>query len=158
MNEQDRLYDAKTRWQETRIKQFSYVNYLVLTLALATLGFAVSLVAENDSFRTKQCAWFFGFHLFSLFSFLASIFSGIYCACLRLRDFRNTSKITRLKYSSGGRITLQVRELRSKTKGLGERSWCVLRWQICTFNAGLVSLILAILLWRLGFLLSTLSD
>ncbi len=148
MNKHEENYDAKRRWQETRIKQFSYVNYLVLTLALAILGFAVSLVAEIESFRDTQCILILRFHRLSLISFSASIVLGILCSYARLIDFRKTSKIAKLRYNSGGRTTSKIQELRSATKKLGKYSWCFLGWQIHAFIVGFVFLMIAILLWR----------
>ena len=153
MNEQDRLYDAKVRWQETRVNQFSYVNYLILTLSLATLGFAVSLVTENYLFRTAMSTLFFWLHLFSVFCVLVSIGSGIFCAYTRLKDFRKTAKITRLKYERGNlTATPKIKKLRCKTKKLGKRSWCFLQCQIWLFGIGLVALISAITVWRFDML------
>ena len=156
MNEQDRLYDAKVRWQETRVNQFSYVNYLILTLSLATLGFAVSLVTENYLFRTAVSTLCFWLHLFSvfcvlvpIFCFFISILLGVCCAYTRLKDFRKTAKIADLKYKRGNlTATPEIKTLQRETNEHGECSWKLLQCQIRFFVIGIVVLMIVIVIHR----------
>ena len=155
MNDDEKLYDRKVRWQETRIKQFSHANYIILTLSLAIFGFAVSLITKDDFLVKTQSMWFFGTHLLSLICFAVSIYLGVCCAYNRLKDFRKTAKIALLKYRQRNSTeTPEIKELRCETNKLGEYSWCFLKWQIRTFAVGFLFLILALVPWLLSNLCS----
>ncbi len=136
MNRQEKLYDKRVRWQETRIKQFSYVNYLVLTLALAASGFVLTMMPNNSNYVVS----FLCTYQLPFICFVLSILLGIWCANNRLRDFRATARITKLKYKgkdedeNGNKID----DLRALTKKLGQRSWIILWWQIGLFVAGIL--------------------
>ena len=137
-------HDARVRWQETSMKQFTYVNYLVLTLSLAALGFTISLLFEDN---VSKVIPFVYNHRASLLIFALSIVVGIICSIARLYDFRWTAKIARLKNKNGSRDDIEA--LRCRTKLLGERSWRFLWLQISLFLFGLFFLMLAIVsLWR----------
>ena len=71
------------RWQTITIAQLGYTTNVVLGLAVASLGFAFSLLRSNDF--TPQC-WSKCFFTLSLFALLVPVGSGIYCALNRLCD------------------------------------------------------------------------
>ena len=151
MNDDEKLYDRKVRWQETRIKQFSHANYLILTFSLAILGFAVSLATTNNFSTITLGMWFVVPYAISLICFVISICLGVYCTYTRLKDFQKTAKITRLQYSQGNFTeTPEIKKLRCETHKLGECSWCLLRCQICTFASGFIFLIFALVPWWLS--------
>ncbi|SRR6266480_7405095 len=105
------------RWQSIRIAQFSYSVNLILGLAVAALGFQVTLLM-NDHFHPvgwQKCA--FGLSILTL---LSSIGLGIWCTINRLRDFRATSKAARLREDKAPHHEIQRhRDLYDK---LGDRS------------------------------------
>ena len=147
MNEQDKLYDAKVRWEETRVKQLSYVSYLILTLSVAALGFALSFWHLNDSdpfeFTSSSYSSFsFLTYCLSLFLFVYSIWLGIRCAINRLRDFRETAQREKLKYEGGHQC--EVNELQDLTDRLGAKTWRMLRRQIRCFSGGVLFFVVVI--------------
>ncbi len=138
-NTKKRHRDAFVRWQETSMKQMSYVNYLILTLSLAIIGFAVSLMFE-DEFDVEDIS----LHLYksALILLSVSIVVGIICAIFRLKDFRTTEKITRQKQKGAGHNDLK--ELRACAECLGKGSWFFLWWQVRFFLSGFILLMFAI--------------
>ena len=144
MNKDEKRYDKRVRWQETRIRQMSYVNYLILTLSLAVLGFAISPLFEKGVSPSILCK-------LALISLAASMILGIFCAVCRLEDFRKTARITKLKCHNDRKVqnNSEIKDLRVCTKSLGKWSWVFLRFQIFLFFFGFVLLMLAIVsLWR----------
>ena len=138
-NEQSKRYNSYIRWADFRREQFSKVNNLILTLSVASLGFAVSLFTD-DTFGSvfySSCLYWFSLSLFAV-----SIGLGILCAITRLLDFRGTSRIAKYEYK---RINPEeVVCLRSCTKMLGEISWFFLWCQIILFAAGVAVFMLVI--------------
>jgi|TARA_B100000315_G_scaffold245334_1_gene271084 hypothetical protein len=59
-----------------------------------------------------------------------------------LRDFRATTKITNLKRKEGNESELT--NLRSLTNMLGKKTWGIFWWQIGTFSAGILLLVLSV--------------
>ena len=144
MNE-DEKSGAFVRWQETSMNQFSYVNYLILTLSLAILSFAVSLMFED---KFDKVVSYICLYNFSLKLLLISIIVGIICAFIRLEDFRKTARIARRKQKGAGYNDLK--ELRACAKCLGKWSRCTLWIQSGLFGIGFTLLMLAMgLSWRL---------
>ena len=136
--------DAHARWQNTRIQQFSYVNYLILTFTLAVLGFAADFWTSNDT-AGADCWIFWVSMLCSLFLLLLSIFLGIGCAMCRLCDYRKTTEIARLNSKVGGKCRSELaKKIRRRARILGKRSWHFLAWQVGTFVVGLIFLAVVI--------------
>jgi len=127
------------RWQSTAITQLSYSINLILTFSVAALGFGVSLLL-NESYKPTACQVYIYF--FSLFLFLLSGAFGIWCTINRLRDFRATAKICDLKRKDKNSIELP--ELRRLTRNLGKKSWKIFWWQIGTFSAGVLLMVLSV--------------
>ena len=75
------------RWQAIAIAQLGYAVNLILTLATASLGFAVALIKDKDF--TPGC-WSKCLLVLSQLSLLASVALGIWCVINRLLDFRKT--------------------------------------------------------------------
>jgi hypothetical protein len=124
------------RWQAIAIEQLGYAVGLILGFAGASLGFGLSLL--RDPCYAPGC-WGKAFMLACLSSFVVSLGLGIWCVVNRLCDFRKTRCIARDR--ENGEEISAVR--RDETKKLGERSWLLFRWQIGSFSAGLIFLIVA---------------
>ncbi|PIQ06258.1 MAG: hypothetical protein COZ36_01045 [Piscirickettsiaceae bacterium CG_4_10_14_3_um_filter_44_349] len=125
------------RWQGVAITQLSYSINLILTFSVAALGFGVSLlVSEKFNPTICQAYAYFG----SLFLLLVSGAFGIWCTINRLRDFRATAKICNLKRKDEDNSELP--ELRELTNKLGRKTWGIFWWQIGTFSAGILILVL----------------
>ena len=127
------------RWQSIAITQLSYSINLILTFSVAAIGFAVSLLL-NDSFEPSDCQKHF--FILSLFLLLLSGALGIWCTINRLRDFRATARITNLKGKEGN--VSELTGLRALTKKLGEKTWGIFWWQIGSFSAGILILVLSV--------------
>ena len=127
------------RWQDITIAQLSYAINLILAFSVAAIGFGVSLLLNND-FEPES--WQSCFFSMSLLLLLASGAFGIWCTINRLRDFRATAKTTNLKRKEGNETELA--NLRSLTKRLGEKTWGIFWWQIGTFSAGILLLVLSV--------------
>jgi len=137
---EDKNEDEKfIRWQSIAITQLSYSINLILTFSVAAIGFAVSLLL-NESFKPSDCQE----HSFilSLIILLLSGAFGIWCTINRLRDFRATARIANLKRKEGNEAELT--ELRILTKRLGEKTWGIFWWQIGSFSAGIIILVLSV--------------
>ena len=127
------------RWQGITITQLSYSINLVLTFSVAALGFGVSLLL-SDNFKPTTCQAYAFF--MSLFFLLASGAFGVWCTINRLRDFRATAKIANLKRKDKNHTELP--ELRTLTNKLGKKTWGIFWWQIGTFSAGILLLVLSV--------------
>ena len=135
-----------SRWQGITMTQLSYSINLFLTFSVASLGFCVSLLF-NENLNTSTCQVYFYFH--SLFLILASGGFGVWCTINRLRDFRASAKIANLKRKKNNSKPEKVDDceidtLRELTKNLGNKTWIIFWWQIGTFCAGIVLLVLSV--------------
>ncbi|MFZ5540562.1 MAG: hypothetical protein ACOY5V_12555 [Pseudomonadota bacterium] len=74
---------------------------------------------------------------------LSSIGFGIWCVINRLRDFRATTKVARMR--EGGRSEAEMQPYRDLYTKLGNRAWALFWWQIGTFGVGI--LMTALALW-----------
>lgn len=115
------------RWQEIRIKQFGFVNNVVLLLASGVLGFVVR--SENTSALEKV----------GILALLLSILFGLFSAWTRLWDFRLTAQLSRAKATGDCEHSCSCIycKVRHKVDELGERSWMLLGAQLFTFGAGI---------------------
>ena len=127
------------RWQGITITQLSYSINLILTFSVAALGFGVSLLL-SDNFKPTTCQAYVYFS--SLFLLVVSGAFGIWCTINRLRDFRATAKICNLKRKDENNSELPG--LRDLTNKLGNKTWGIFWWQIGTFSAGILILVLSV--------------
>lgn len=141
MSEYGNNLDSKIRWQAITISQLSYSINLFLTFTVAALGFCMSLLS-NDNFTPdswKICAFYL-----SIVLFLTSGGFGIWCTINRLRDFRATAKIARIRGKKDKETEIQ--NLRSLTANLGKKTWGIFWCQIGTLCAGIFLLVLSVAL------------
>ena len=130
------------RWQSITLTQLGFVT----NLAIATLGFALTLVKDPDVIAS---CWARCLLVLSILGLLVSVAFGIWCALNRLADFRKTAQNARDRQklltmtSEQGKVDRE-RELAEKyqeTKKLGQKTWTLFRWQIGTFGAGILTLV-----------------
>jgi hypothetical protein len=132
------------RWQATTIVQFGYAVNLILTLATASLGFALNIV--RDKHYTPTC-WGKCFWMGSAVLLGVSIGLGIWCVLNRLCSFRKTTRNARdsekIRTDTGLRNELEstLKQRRLDTKALDARTWLLLYWQIGSFGAGTLFLV-----------------
>jgi hypothetical protein len=137
------------RWQAIAISQLGYSLNLIITLAAASLGFALILVNDNEV--TSSC-WCTGLLIVSGVSLMVSIALGIWCVLNRLADFRKTAQNARDREKRDGErghvpppeekeIETRLEWRRMEAKKLGERTWVLFHWQVGTFCAGVLALV-----------------
>jgi len=129
--------DSFARWQGLTIAQLTQAVSVVLGLAVAALGFDVTLLMNND-FKPaswQKCA--FGGALLLL---LSSIALGIWCIINRLRDFRLTmwSARDRTSNPAGAAAT------RAIANALGKKTWALFWGQIVTFGLGVLLTVIVV--------------
>jgi hypothetical protein len=135
------------RWQGIAIAQLGYAVNLILTLATASLGFAVALIKDRDF--TPGC-WGKCFLVISELSLLGSVGLGIWCSVNRLLDFRKTKdnakdrEDLRTAHCEREKIQRRLDKRRGETKKLGRRSWYIFWCQIGTFGLGVLLLAIAV--------------
>ena len=85
MTEKPEVNERFIRWQAITIAQLSYAINLILTFSVAAIGFATTLLL-NENFN--PVSWqSYAFSL-SLILLLVSGAFGVWCTINRLRDFR----------------------------------------------------------------------
>jgi hypothetical protein len=128
------------RWQSITLNQLTYAVNLILTLSVATLGFAMSLL-RDEHFNPgghSRCLFVFATALV-----LLSIAFGIWCVINRLRDFRTTTKVARMRENNeaeekiGPYVTLY--------ENLGRCTWRLFWAQIALFAGGIAFYTLCII-------------
>lgn len=128
------------RWQSVTITQLTHAVNLVLSLAVATLGFQVSLLLGED-FKPEswqKCA--FGLSLLLL---SASIVFAVAVVVNRLRDFRATKEAERLREQGAPESTIEL--YRVLYRRLGAVTWGLFWCQLGTFGLGVLLTIVAVL-------------
>ncbi|WP_153117484.1 hypothetical protein [Rhodocyclus tenuis] len=116
------------RWQEITREHFSSVCNLILALATGLLAFYSTQLLDKK--LTLCCA--FGFAAAALIALSLSVAFALWCSINRLRDFRLTTQISRLR--ENGETELQY--LRDESKSLGKFTWGLFWFQLATFGIG----------------------
>ena len=132
----DNDHDAFVRWQGIAIAQFTYATNVILGLAVATLGFAVTLLLSKEYVPVfwQKCVFFLG-----LLAIVVSIATGIWCAVNRLRDFRATANTARQRLKGAN-----ADNSRDVAEGLGKCTWRLFWFQIASFGVALLAIILGV--------------
>ena len=130
------------RWQNITIQQFGYALNLILTFSVATLGFQVSILLNNEFQFTCYQKYML---LTSMFFLFVSIIAGLACVYNRLIDFRITAKIANLRENSA--TAQQLGTFRKEVKKRGKLSWQLFYCQICTFGIGILLTVAPIALY-----------
>ncbi|AOE48767.1 hypothetical protein [Kangiella sediminilitoris] len=131
--------ESSNRWQGRTIEQFGYALNLIVGLAVAAIGFELSLMLK-DNFQSS--GWQNCLFSISLFSLIISVALGLFCIVNRLRDFRITAKVARKR--EDGASELELQPLRIIANTLGERAWLLFWWVISSFGIGLLLLCISI--------------
>lgn len=133
--------ESFVRWQAITRDYFSSVSNLVLGLATGLLAFLVSGLTTSQP--NTKCLLIVG--TISLALLAASVVLAVWCAINRLRDFRATAQIARLR-SKDGPVPFDARQ---ESKIMGQLSWRLFWWQLVLFGfgAGGVAITVATQLW-----------
>lgn len=136
MGENSGNNDSFIRWQAITIGQLSYAINLILGFSVAALGFGVSLLLNENFSPVSWQKCIFGSSLLML---IGSISFGVWCTINRLRDFRATTKIAKIRENGNAEQELQI--LRQLSEKLGKKTWGIFWWQIGAFTAGILLMV-----------------
>lgn len=149
MSDKPAAKESFIRWQAVTIAQLSYSINLILTFTVAALGFGASLLLK-EQFQPDSRP--LNLLLLSLALLVIAGGLGVWCTITRLRDFRATTKITRLRTKEGHDADADLTNLRALTSRLGSRTWGIFWWQIGVFSAGILFLVLSVALARITWI------
>ena len=127
------------RWQSVTIAQLAYAVNLVLGFSVAALAFQVTTLL-NEKFNPvswQKCAF-----SLSLLALLASAGLGIWCVINRLRSFRATTKVARMREQ--GKSETEMEPYRVLYRKLDKKTWWLFWCQIGTFGVGMLLLVFGI--------------
>ena len=127
------------RWQSITIAQLTYAVNLILGFSVAALAFQVATLL-NENF--KPVSWQKYTFLLSLLILLVSVGLGLWCVINRLRDFRATKTVARMREE--GKSEKEMEPFRTLYKKLGNKTWSLFWWQIGTFGVGVMLLIFGV--------------
>lgn len=119
------------RWQANAIAQLTYAANLVLTLAVATLGFQTSLLFNEKFCPVSWQKCLFGL---SLTAMTASVAVGLWLVLNRLLDFRATKDAARLREEDAAESAIESH--RVLYRKYGARTWTLFKWQLSLFGVG----------------------
>lgn len=122
------VHDSFIRWQEITRSQFSAVCNLILALATGLLAFHSTLLLDHK--LPLGCA--FGFAITSIFFLGVSVTFALWCSVNRLRDFRLTTQIARLREKDD----TDLQDLCEEAKSLGKLTWGLFWFQVTSFGLG----------------------
>lgn len=134
----DEKNDSFIRWQGRAIEQLGFVNNLLIGLSTGLLVFQTQL-AFNDktSFQSFE-KWLV---VPSIVLVFASLVAGCYVAWNRLRSFRNTAKVARMR--SQNQDEKIIKELRTLSDAQDQKTWWFLPMQAILFALGSLLLLIA---------------
>lgn len=126
--------DRFIRWQKTANDQLGYAMNLILTLSVASLGFALSLLRDSNFSPgcTARCTLLFAFLTLGL-----SAACGVFGTITRVRDFRGTARRASSRPDKPSKSYLD---------DLGRLTWAFFYSELLTFLLGAVLLALTLLL------------
>jgi len=128
------------RWHAITLAQLTYSVNLILGLAVAALGFQVTLLLDDN--KINPPTWQrYAFSL-SMVLLIFSIALGIWCVINRLRSFRATAQVARMREQ--GRSEEDINLLRVQYEKLDAMTWPLFWWQIGTFGGGVLLTILGV--------------
>lgn len=128
------------RWQAVTVAQLTYAINLLLTFAVATLGYQVTLLG-GDKFSLAASGQKCLFSA-SLLFLGASVLFGLAVVVNRLRSFRATMRAARARETGNAEALATNRTL---YKILDSRTWWLFWWQVGTFATGIVLTVASLL-------------
>ena len=121
---------SSIRWQTITVNQLTHVSNLILTFIVASIAFELNLIiSHKEVFSTCLTKMSF---LASLITFAISFIFSILLILNRLKDFRETTAIARLREDTENKDP-SLPALREENKKLGKKTWCLFNTQIYTF-------------------------
>jgi hypothetical protein len=130
---------SSIRWQGRTIEQFGYALNLVLGLAIAGMGYEITLILNKE---IERASWQNCLLSISLLVLLLSVGAALWCIVTRLRNFRITAEIARKR--EDGETDIKLQPLRTKSDDFGVFTWMLFWWQIWSFAIGVILLIVVV--------------
>lgn len=129
--------DRFVRWHQILREQLTYLNNIILTFSVATLGFLFSLLNEDNFVPSCYQKLFFTFGLAMIF---LSIIFGLVTSFSRLFDFRTT--LEKIKNETSGNYS-DLEELKQLKDLYSKSTWRLFYAQTITFILGILILTVA---------------
>ncbi len=120
--------DSFVRWQGITRDQFTIATSLILGLAVTAIGYQAAALLDEKIAQVSRLQ--FG----SVLCLAISVAAGILLVINRLRDFRWTTRLVRLRNVAGKKD--EVESLEKWTDKAGTGSWWLFWLQVWTFFAG----------------------
>ncbi len=127
------------RWQGITIAQLTVAINIILGFSGASLVFAANLLIKDDF---QVVGWAGATFLISFFTLLLSMGFGVWCVITHLLDFRVTTQAAKLREAKAP--AADIKSLRARYRRLDKRAWRLFWWQIATFFAGFVLMIIGV--------------
>lgn len=132
---QEKQKERFIRWQTKLIEQSTYINNLVLTIGIATLGFMFSILSKKE--LNLNCCQKLEIK-FVINIIVISITFGLIGTISRLIDFRIT--LRKIKKEIDGNSLLEIDKLKALYKLFGTVTWWALYLQSGFFLLGIILL------------------
>ena len=130
------------RWQAILRDQLTFLNSLLLTIAIGAIGFSISALGQCNFYLTfSQKAFFTS----SLIVLIASVALGILVGISRLRDFRLTLRKIQTAKSGADQDTDESND--EKIRFYGNITWTLFYIQTGFSFIGLLGLSIAFLMF-----------
>jgi uncharacterized membrane protein len=126
------------RWQGILREHITFVNNLILTISVTIVGFLLTLLNDSKFSLSGYNKFFFTLGL--IFNFI-SILIGLCAIFSRLFDFRLTLK--KISNEIQDKTQSELDNFKSRMYFYGKTTWNLLYWQVGTFFAGSIIIILA---------------
>lgn len=127
------------RWQEITRTHLGNVNNLLTGLGAGVVAFELQTIFRENLCLAEIERWIL---LGSLILLFLSMALGSWIAWNRLVDFRKTTRVDRLKWKEQEK-TAEIGQLQQEARRLGDRTWCMLRWQTGLFGLGMFLLVIS---------------
>lgn len=137
MSDNIQIKDRLIRWQSVLRDQLTFLNNLILTFSIATLGFLVSTLQE-PGFNPICCQKVF--FTFGMISIIVSILFGLVTSINRLLDFRSTVK--KIKYEIEGNL-MDMKRLKNVMDFHSKATWNLLYAQLTIFGLAILSIMIS---------------
>jgi len=131
------------RWTDKALRQMGFVNNLLITLGGAGLAFGVNLLLDE---KFKTAPWVMVLLTISLAAVLVSIAFGLWCAFVRLKDYRETRRLARMRWKPKPGENVETQ--RDLVDLLDERTWPALKIQLWAFFVGVMGMTVALILHK----------
>jgi hypothetical protein len=148
LNKKQKAYNERfVRWQQLEIRQMSFTNNLILGFNLGFLGF---FVTQSGLKFGSICSILTITQVLTLIGLGISFVIGIILVVNRLKDFRATTHLIKLKKkrfkaklnshpsTSIKSINDSIQKLKIETEKLGKFTWALLDLQIWSFLVGTI--------------------